>query len=113
MLCERVREARGLWGRFRGLMLRPQLDQGEGLYLRTNSIHMLFMRFAIDALFLSPPDRDGTRRVVALRHALPPWRGLVLPVRDAEGVVELPSGTLHREGVEPGQLVRLETAAIA
>lgn len=113
VLCERVREARGLGGRFRGLMLRAPLDQGEGLYLRTNSIHMLFMRFAIDALFLSPPDEDDKRRVVALRHGLPPWRGLVLPVRDAEGVVELPSGTLRREGVEPGQLVRLETAATA
>ncbi len=89
-------------------MGRPSLAVGEGLYLSTASIHMLFMRFPIDALFLASPDAEGLSGVVALRHRLPPWRGLVLPVRQAAGVVELPAGTLEVTGVRCGDRIRLE-----
>ena len=75
------------------------MDAGEGLYLPTSSIHMMFMRFPIDALFVSKPDGDGRRRVVGVRPDLPPWRGIVMPVRGADGVVEMPAGTLERVGV--------------
>jgi uncharacterized membrane protein (UPF0127 family) len=108
VVCARVTEARSLWQRFRGLMLRSSLAPDEGLWLRDSSIHMMFMRFPIDALFLSRADASGGRRVVAIRHRLPPWTGLVLPVRDAEGVVELPAGTLARHGVAKGDVVALE-----
>lgn len=80
---------------------------GEGLYLATASIHMLFMRFPIDAVFMGRADDEGLREVVALRHRLSPWRGLVLPVRDAVGVVELPAGTLESAGVRQGERLRL------
>jgi uncharacterized membrane protein (UPF0127 family) len=93
-------------------MGRPALGAGEGLYLRDRSIHMFFMRFPIDALFLGPADGSGHQRVVAVRHALAPWRGLVLPVRGAEGVVELPAGTLRESGVQPGDAVRLDVAGV-
>ena len=33
-----------------GLMGRERLDPGDGLYIDSNSIHMLFMRFPIDRL---------------------------------------------------------------
>ena len=97
--------------RFLGLMGRASLPEDEGLYLPDTSIHMMFMRFPIDALFVSGPAADGSRRVVAVREQLPPWRGLVLPVRGATGVVELPAGTLARRGVRAGDEVVLETAA--
>jgi uncharacterized membrane protein (UPF0127 family) len=96
--------------RFMGLMGRAALPEGEGLYLRTSSIHMMFMRFAIDALFVSASDASGSRRVVAVRPELPPWRGIVLPVRGAEAVVELPAGTLARHDVSIGQEVVFEPA---
>ncbi len=89
-------------------MGRPSLAVSEGLYLPTASIHMLFMRFPIDALFLARPDVDGLSTVVALRHDLPPWRGLVLPVPRAAGVVELPAGTLKAAGIANGDRLRLE-----
>lgn len=90
-------------------MGRRDLPAGEGLYLPgTSSIHMFFMRFPIDCLFLSRPAEDGSRRVVALRHSLPPWRGVVWYVRGAEGVVELPAGTLAAHGVEVCDTVRLD-----
>jgi len=49
-----------------------------------------------------------------VRHALPPWRGVVWWVRGAHGAYELPAGTLarHGEGVAVGDAVRLEPASV-
>jgi uncharacterized membrane protein (UPF0127 family) len=108
VICEQVAMGESFAQRFMGLMGRASLAEGEGLYLPTSSIHMMFMRFAIDALFLSSPAADGTRRVVGIREHLPPWRGLVLPVRGARGVVELSAGRLAAAGVRVGDEVVIE-----
>jgi uncharacterized membrane protein (UPF0127 family) len=99
VVCDRLVLGSSFGQRFMGLMGRSSMDDGEGLYLPTSSIHMMFMRFPIDALFVGEADPLGRRRVVGIREALPPWRGIVMPVRGAEGVVEMPSGTLARHGV--------------
>lgn len=106
-LVARLTVARSFWGRFRGLMGHATLAADEGLYLPVNSIHMLFMRFPIDALFLDAPDDEGLQRVVATRPGLRPWTGIVLPVRGAAGVVELPAGAIERAGLVAGDAVRL------
>ena len=72
---------------------------------------MLFMRFPIDAVFVGSPDAAGDRRVVAIRADLPAWRGLVMPVRGATGVLELPAGTAARAGLAVGDVVRFEAPA--
>ena len=108
-VADRVRLATSFWARFRGLMGSAPLATDEGLYLPVNSIHMLFMRFPIDAVFVSSPDAAGDRRVVAIRAGLPAWRGLVMPVRGATGVLELPTGTAARAALEPGASIRFET----
>jgi len=97
--------------RFMGLMGRADIDADEGLYLPSSSIHMMFMRFPIDALFVSKPDASGQRTVVGMRESLPPWRGIVMPVRGAEGVVELEAGALARHSVSIDDTVVFETAA--
>ncbi len=107
-VAHRVHIAAGFWGRFRGLMGHPGLAPDEGLYLATNSIHMLFMRFPIDALFLDKPDATGRHTVVAIRTRLRPWTGVVWYVRGAAGVVELPAGTIGRAGLEVGAEVILK-----
>jgi hypothetical protein len=107
VVAGRVDQALGFWARFRGLMGRRSLAPDEGLYLPESSIHMFFMRFAIDALFVAAAGAHGRRRVVAVRHRLPPWRGIVMPVRGAEGVIELPAGSLERAGVQVGDEVWL------
>jgi uncharacterized membrane protein (UPF0127 family) len=106
-ISARVSVARSFWGRFRGLMGRAPLRDDEGLFLATNSIHMLFMRFPIDALFVGAPDAHGVRQVVGVRPGLRPWTGLVLPVKGAAGVVELPAGTIARAALKVGDGVRL------
>jgi uncharacterized protein len=113
VIAGRVDQALGFWARFRGLMGRPDLAPGTGLYLADSSIHTFFMRFPIDALFVAAPDAAGRRRVVAIHPDLRPWRGLVMPVRGAQGVVELPAGALAAVGVQPGDDVVFEPIAVA
>jgi len=106
MVAGRVRLATSFWARFRGLMASAPLNPDAGLYLPVNSIHMLFMRFPIDAVFVSSQGADGDRRIVAIRAGLPAWRGLVMPIRGASGVLELCAGTAARQGLQPGDVVR-------
>jgi uncharacterized membrane protein (UPF0127 family) len=98
-----------LWAKFKGLMGRDPLPPGDGLWLpESNGIHMMFMRFPIDAVFLGKGDPHGTRPVVGLRRALRPWTGIVWYVRGAHGVVELPVGAIDSSQTEIGDVVRLE-----
>jgi uncharacterized membrane protein (UPF0127 family) len=92
-----------------GLMGRPSLPDGSGLWLPGNGIHMLFMRFPIDAVFLGRPLGDGVREVLAVRERVPPWTGLVPLVRHAEGVLELPAGTVAATGTSVGDRVEVRT----
>ncbi len=113
VLADRLESADSLWARFRGLMGRPSLAAGAGLWLPGgNGIHMMFMRFPIDCVFVGPPtDPDGSREVLAIRRALPPWRGVVWYVRGAKGTLELPVGTLDRTGTGIGDRIVLEETA--
>ena len=108
-LAESVETASSLWARFRGLMGRRSLAVGHSLWLTgTNGIHMFFMRFPIDAVFLGKPAADGSRRVLAARRSLRPWTGIVLLVRGAAGVLELPAGSIDASGTVVGDVVRLD-----
>jgi uncharacterized protein len=109
LLAEDVEHARGLWGKFVGLMGRSSLPAGNALWLPdSNGIHMMFMRFAIDAVFLGRPEADGTRPVVSVHERLPAWRGLVPLVRGAKGVLELPVGTIESSGTAVGDRIALD-----
>ena len=96
VVCERCLVADSALGRSRGLLGRSGLPSGEGLLLRpASSIHMFFMRFAIDAVFL---DRDlGVRKVVS---DLKPWR--LASGRGSKAVLELAAGECERRGSRPG-----------
>jgi uncharacterized protein len=110
VLATDVESADGLWAKFLGLMGRPGLAAGAALWLPdSNGIHMMFMRFPIDAVFLGRADAAGRRPVVAARENLPVWRGLVPLVRGAHGVLELPVGTIMATRTIVGDVVSLDT----
>lgn len=103
IVAGRVASAGTFWTSFLGLMGRPSIEDTEGLWLPgVTSIHMFFMRFAIDCAFLGAEAPDGTRPVIAVRHRLRPWVGLVWTVGGARGVLELASGALERSGTMVG-----------
>lgn len=85
------------WTRLKGLLGRSGLAPGEGLLLvPCNSIHMFFMRFPVDVLYV-----DRTLKVVGLHHTLKPWRVGQFN-RRAHFVIELPAGTLAATGTQLG-----------
>jgi uncharacterized membrane protein (UPF0127 family) len=108
ILVAELESADSLWAKFMGLMGRSTLPSGTGLWLpESNGIHMMFMRFAIDAVFVGKQDADGARPVLAIRRALPAWRGLVPFIRGAHGVLELPVGTIDASGTIVGDRVAI------
>ena len=108
LLATTVETAASLWARFMGLMGRRSLPADHALWLTgTNGIHMFFMRFPIDAVFLGKPGADGSRTVLAAKRNVRPWTGLVPLVRGAAGVLELPVGAIEASGTVAGDVVRL------
>jgi uncharacterized membrane protein (UPF0127 family) len=90
LVCARCRLADRPWTRLLGLLGRKGLEPNEGLLLRpVNAIHTLFMRFAIDVVFL---DRDYV--VVKVVENVRPWR--FAAARRAKAVLELPTGSAAR-----------------
>ena len=72
--------------RLKGLLGRSGLDPGEGMLFRpAGSIHMFFMRFALDAIFC---DRDLV--VIDVERGLRPWR--MASRKGAKIVVEVADG---------------------
>src|SRR4051794_41674637 len=108
VLAERLETAASLWAKFMGLMGRPSLPAGDGLWLpASNGIHMMFMRFPIDAVFVSKAGTDGARTVKSVHRGLRAWTGLVALVRGADGVLELPVGTIDATGTVVGDQVEV------
>lgn len=105
VVAERVEVAGGLWAKFIGLMGRASLDAGSALWLPDeNGIHMMFMRFPIDAIFVGKPDpaAGGARPVVSVHRNLRAWTGLVPYVRGGHGCLELPVGSIDASGTAVG-----------
>jgi uncharacterized protein len=89
VIAEDLEQARSLVALTAGLMFRRTLEPGRGLWLNPcNGIHMMFMRFPIDAVFL-----DKGERVRKVYRKLPQWWGVVWFVWGAQSVLELPAGS--------------------
>jgi uncharacterized membrane protein (UPF0127 family) len=105
VVCERCEIPESSFGRARGLLGRERLEPGEGMLIdRAGSVHMFFMRFPIDVVFL---DRD--RKVVGVRTELRPWR--VAGARHAVAALELAAGAAAEAGVEEGEMLVFEEDA--
>jgi hypothetical protein len=105
-LADRCRVAHSLIERAVGLLATPSLAAGQGLLIeRTQSIHMFFMRYPIDVVFI---DEHGTvaRTVANLR----PWR-VVWWARGARDCLELPVGALAASGTIGGDQLEMSPLA--
>ena len=102
VVVPRVRPAARVHERFLGLMGRPSLESGAGLWLSPcRSIHTWFMRFAIDVIFM---DRSGT--VLRIARAVRPWR-LVWAPRGTHSVLEVAAGWLPHDVLRTGDRVEI------
>ena len=104
-IAELVEVASSPWSRFWGLMGRRELAPGHGLFIKPcSSIHMFFMRFPIDVVFL---DRDNV--VVKVVHGIKPWR--LAMGGGGKNALELPAGTAAVAGISVGDLLEFSGAA--
>ncbi len=108
VLCERVENAGGLGGQSRGLLGRESIAPTDGLLFDNGRftpimwMHMFFMRFAIDIVFL-----DRADRVMRINRNLRPWRVSSM-VFGARRALELAAGAAERSGTEPGDQILFE-----
>ncbi len=97
-----LRLANTFLSHFYGLMLRKALQPDQGLLItRCPSVHSLFMRFAIDVIYL---DRSGL--VTRCTPHLKPWRASAgrsrLTGHATAHALELPAGSIQRLHIETG-----------
>ena len=101
VLAEELEVPGTFLGRGLGLMFRSTLEPGRGMWLLPcNGIHMMFMNFAIDAVFL-----DTKERVKKVYRKLPAWYGIVLLEWGAHSVLELPPGSTGDVDLQPGDQI--------
>ena len=91
--------------RMRGLLGRDGLEPGHGLVLSPcTSIHMIGMRFPIDAIFLA---RDG--EVLRIARNIRPGALYVAGGRGARNTLEIAAGWLQENVVNVGDRITWAT----
>lgn len=99
-LGDRVAVADGFFSRLRGLLGRPELEEGEGLLiLPSGGVHMYGMKYALDVILV-----DRERRVVASYPALSPGSRTRMH-KNARAALELPVGAIGSSGTEDGDVI--------
>jgi uncharacterized membrane protein (UPF0127 family) len=102
VIASDLKEAVGFFQRFVGLMGKRRLEKNEGLWMaRCRAIHTFWMKFPLDVVFLDK-DLIVKKTVTGLRPFRP-----VVSCRHADGVLELPEGTIERARIQIGDRVEI------
>jgi len=102
LLGDAIRLADSSQTRRTGLLKSEKLVAGQGLWIvPCSGIHMFFMKFAIDAVFI-----DKKRRVRKAVPNLAPWK--IALCLGAHSVIELPVGTIESTQTEKGDQLTLD-----
>jgi len=87
--------AEKFFDRLKGLMLRKKIDENYGLLIKQcDGIHMFFMKFPIDAVFLKTRAAAGNKsvyEVVKIIENIKPWSFSPF-VYEADCVLEIKAG---------------------
>lgn len=99
----KIERADNFFDRLVGLIGRDHLESGRGLMIvPCNSVHMLFMRFSIDVVFI-----DKNFRIKKIALNLKPWFGFAFCF-GAWAVIEMNVGDVDRLGLSVGQTLNVE-----
>lgn len=100
IVCQEVETAFTFLARFKGLMFRERMQATKGVLLAPcRSVHMFFMRFAIDVVFV-----DKYYKVVGVEIGLKPWR-VSKVYKTARYALELPAGRARDAGIAVGDVL--------
>jgi uncharacterized protein len=101
VLAQQARVADNFFSRLKGLLGSSSLPADTALVIRPcNSVHTFGMRYPIDVIFA-----DAEHRVIKTVAGMGP--GKVAFCRAGRYTVELPAGTLARDGTEAGDQLAL------
>ena len=104
VLADRIEIADNFFTRALGLMFRRRRPAGNGLWITScNGIHMFFMSFPIDAVFL-----DSRERVRKVYRKLPRWYGVVWWEIGARSVLELPPDSTSGIDLQRGDQIIIQ-----
>ncbi len=109
VLCARLEYAGGVAGQSKGLLGRDGLEPGTGMLFENSRftpmmwMHMFFMRFAIDIVFLGRGDK-----VIRINQRLRPWRVSAM-VFGARRALELEAGAAEKSSTQIGDQITFET----
>ena len=99
----KVEKADTFFKRLIGLIGRKEINSETGLLIAPcNSIHMLFMRFSIDAIFI-----DKEFRIKKIVKNLKTWIGFAVCF-NAWGVIEMNAGEADRLKLAVNQTLKVE-----
>lgn len=100
LIAARVEKADTALSRLIGLLQRSSLDEDEGLIItQCRSIHMFFMRFPIDAVFV-----NKNNVVIGLVENIKPFRMSPYFLK-ASHVLELHAGIIQKRGIYRGDIL--------
>ncbi len=102
IVVQQLKIADNFFSRFMGLMGTKELREGEGLLIMPcNGIHMFWMRYSIDAVFL-----NQNYEIVHLERGIRPWK--VSPIiKNARMVLEVPENTIDIKGLSLGDKLNI------
>lgn len=102
VVADHVKWARNYFTRLKGLMFKKSIKVGEGILLYPcNGIHMFFMKFPLDILFL-----DSDLVVIKQINGIKP--GQISPViKKARYILEVSCGTMDPWGNIEGHRLQL------
>ena len=110
VLCARLEQAGGVTGKSRGLLGRERLEPGTGMLFEAGwlepfmCMHMMFMRFPIDIVFL---DRENV--VIRVNHHLKPWRFSSIVWR-ARRAMEIEAGAVSASSTQIGDEIAFDVS---
>ncbi|MBU0468637.1 MAG: DUF192 domain-containing protein [Candidatus Omnitrophica bacterium] len=104
IIADKAKVADSFLTRMVGLLNRESFSEGEALVItRCNSIHMFFMKFAIDVVFVSKENV-----VVGLVSDIRPFQLSRIYFRSSY-VVELPSSAILSAGISIGDQIEISS----
>lgn len=102
-LAETAEKADTAFSRIKGLLGRKEISSGYALIItHCRSIHMFFMRFAIDAVFVDRKDQ-----VIGLVENIQPFQMSPYFFRSSY-VIELPPGLIRKTGTQKGDQLDIQ-----
>lgn len=103
VISENLMTADSFLKRLKGLMFTKELPEQDALHIiPCNEIHMFFMNYSIDVLYL-----DREKKIVHMDEGMQPGK-IGKKVKNAVSVVELPNGWIKTKSIKIGQTVELK-----